>query len=138
VPPVERRDPRDPEPFGGADHRGIDHSESRVGVARDQLGDADPVRGSRRFDEERPGGEILEKAELDPGAEAALDEVRDLCEDERGNDQRAGIRAQELGTRDVVVICNVEIRVERAGVYERSGRPSSSASSSSIRRAVSR
>jgi hypothetical protein len=63
--------------------------------------------------------------------------VRHLGEHERWNDEGARIGAQERGARHVVIIGNVEIRVERAGVYEGPGRPNSSASSSSIRLAVS-
>lgn len=137
VPAVERYDPGDPESLRCGDDRSVDHSEPRVRVPRDQLGDANPVGRSRRLDEECSGGEIFEKPELDLRTETSLDEMRYLCEHERRNDEGARIGAQYRSACDVVIIRNVEIRVERAGVYERSGRPNSSASSSSIRLAVS-
>jgi hypothetical protein len=70
-------------------------------------------------------------------AETSLDEIRDFGHDERRYDERAWVRGQELEAREMIVVRLVQIGVERAGVYERSGRPSSCARISSMRAAVS-
>lgn len=76
------------EPFGCRDHRGIDGAERQVAVLGDELCNADGVAGMERLNHEVAAGQIAEETDLGLPAETRLDQIGDLGDDERGNDER--------------------------------------------------
>jgi hypothetical protein len=134
VPPVDRRDFGDTETLGRGDDRRVDRAKRQVAIARDQLGDTDPVRCRHRLDLEGAGREIAEEADLGLGAEARRQQVDDLGDDQRWDDQRAGMGLQQLERRLMMSVVGVDVRVERTGVDDDRGYGATSAARiSSIR-----
>ena len=86
VAPIERRHFGGVEPLRG-DHRGVDGTERQVAVFGDELGDADRVAGVQRLDREAAAGQIPQEADLSFPAETRLDQVGDLGDDERRDDE---------------------------------------------------
>lgn len=130
---VERRHFGDVEPLGGGDHRGIDGAERQVAVLGDELGDADRVAGVQRLDREGAGGEITEEANLRLPAEPGADQVDDLGDDERGEDERTWVGFEQLQAGGVVGVVGINVGVEGASVEDQRDGAISEARISSIR-----
>lgn len=113
---VDGGDLGDPKPFGGSDHRGVDRSERKVVVPRDELGDALDVGGVKRLQGEIAVRQVAQEADLRLPTEPRADQMRDLGDDEHRYDQRSGVSLEQLETAVVMGIVRVDVRVERAGV----------------------
>jgi len=113
---IERCDLGDPQAFGSHHDGGVDRSEAEVAVGPHQLCDAQPVTRLHRLDGEGPARQIPQEAHLRLGAESRRYEVDDLRDDQMRDDQRPGMRFQQLQTRCVVAVVGVDVGVERAGV----------------------
>src|SRR5690242_13495997 len=100
------------------DHRCVDGAKRKLVIARDQLRNAQDVRGLDRLQAHLAGSKVTEKSGLSLPAETTCDQVSDLCDDERGNDQRAGMSLQQLEARLVMSIVAVHVGVERPGVND--------------------
>lgn len=93
---VDCGDLLDAETFGGAHHRGVDGTQRQIPVARDQLGDAQPVRCSDGLDGERAAGEVSEEADLRACPQSRRQEVDHLGDDQGRDDEGAGVGFEEL------------------------------------------
>lgn len=113
---IECDDLGDAVAFSGCDDRGVDCPEGEVVVGGYELGDPQRVRGVDRLDDEVAGGQVAQEAHLGLPTEATGEEVGDLRDDERGNDQRPRVGFQQIQTGRVVGIVGVYVGVERAGV----------------------
>src|SRR5215208_2158157 len=88
VPAVESHDARDSEPLGCRDDRRVNRSEREVAVARDELGDPEPIARSNVLDDELAVSECREKSNFGGCAEVATNEVCSLRHHEDGHDER--------------------------------------------------
>ena len=86
---VDGRDLHDVEPFGGCDHGCIDGAEWKVVVLGDESGDAEQVTGVHGFQREVAGGEITEEPYFRAPSKPSRDQVGNLGQNERWDDQRA-------------------------------------------------
>lgn len=114
--PVGGGDLCDAQALGGGDDRRVDRVERKVAVVAYELGDPKQVRGVDRLENQRPPGEIAEKANLRLPAEARGDQIGDLGDDKRGNDQRPWVSLEQLETAGVVGVVCVDVGVERTRV----------------------
>lgn len=104
------------EALGCRDNRGVDRPERKVVVLRHQLDHAKGVGRVEGFKHEGAIGEVAEEASFRLPAQACAEQVCDLRDNERRNDERAWMRLQQLKARRVVRVVRVDVRVERAGV----------------------
>jgi hypothetical protein len=102
--------------LGRGDHRGIDSAERQVAVLGYELRDADGVAGVQRLDREAAAGEITEKANLGLSAQPGFDQVGDLGDDERGDDEGAWVGFEQLQAGGVVGVVGIDVGIEGAGV----------------------
>lgn len=116
VPPVDCRNLRLTEAFGCCDDGGIDGAERQVVVLRDQLDHPESVSGVHWFECESAVGEVTQKAGFGLPAEPRAEQIGDLGDDERGNDQRTRMRLEQFEARGMMRIIGVDVRIERAGV----------------------
>lgn len=130
---VERRHFGDAEPLRCRDHRGVYGAERQVSVLGDELRDADGVAGMQRLDREAAGGEIAEEADLGLPAQPGCDQVGDLGDDERGEDEGARVGFEQLQAGRVVGVVGVDVGVEGPGVEDQRDGAISAARISSIR-----
>ena len=134
VTPVDRGDVAHAETLCCGHDRRVDRAEGQVTVARDQFCDAQPVCDRYRLHDEGAAGEVAQKADLWIGPESGGEQVDDFGDDERGNDERAGVSFEQLERGGVVGVVGVDVGVERPGIDDESGyRPTSAARISSIR-----
>jgi hypothetical protein len=125
--------------FGGVkplrcrDHRGVDSAERQVAVLRDELCDADGVAGMERLDCKVASGEVAEEANLGLPAQPGCDQVGDLGDDERGDDEGARMGLEQLQAGGVVGVVGVDVGVEGPGVKDQRDGAISAARISSIR-----
>jgi hypothetical protein len=134
---VEGRDFGGVEPLRRSDHRGVDGAERQIAVFGDELGNADRVARVQRLDREAAAGEVAEEADLGLPAQARLDQVGDLGDDERGDDEWAGMGLQQLKAGGMMRVIGVDVGVERSGVYDQRDGAVSEARISSIRSEMS-
>ena len=137
ISPIECRQLSHVQPLGGGDNGCVDRAEGQISIAAHELGDPEPIRGSHRFDDECTRREIAEEAHLGVDSKSAADEIRDLGDDERRDDERARVVQEEIEAHLVVSVVSVDVRVERPGVDQQSYRPASEARISSIRSEMS-
>lgn len=131
---VDGRDLLDAETFGSGHDGGVDGTQRQVPVARDQFGNAQPVRCSNGLDGERPSCQVPEEADLRNGAESSRKQVDHLGDDQGGDDERAGMGFEKFQRGCVVRVVGVDVGVERPGVDDERGyRPTSEARISSMR-----
>lgn len=116
VPSVDGRDVGDAEAFGGGDDRGVYGAERQVAVLGDELDHAERVCRMDRLQHEGAAAEVAEEAGFCLPAQSRLKQVRDLRDDEGGDDERTGVRLQQFEAGSVVRVVGVDVRVERAGV----------------------
>jgi hypothetical protein len=130
---VERRHFGGIEPFRCGDHRSVDSAERQVAVLGDELSDANGVAGVQRLDREVAFGEIAEEANLGLPAQPGFDQVGDLGDYERGEDERARVGFEQLQAGGVVGVVGVDVCVEGARVEDQRDGAISAARISSIR-----
>jgi hypothetical protein len=130
---VERRHFGDVEALGRGDHRGVHGPERQVAVLGDELRDADGVAGMQRLDREASAGEIAEEANLGLPAQPGCDQVGDLGDDERGEDEGAWVGFEQLQAGRVMGVVGVDVGVEGTGVEDQRDGAISEARISSIR-----
>ena len=75
---VDSCDLGDPQALGRGDDRRIDRAQWQVAVARDELGDPEPVRGQDGFNGECSTCDVAEETDLGFCAEASREQVNDL------------------------------------------------------------
>jgi hypothetical protein len=134
---VQRRDFSDLEAFGRSDNGCIDGAERQVVILGNQLGDAQQVSRADWLKGEGTGGQVAKEADLRLPAEPCTEQVRDFGEDERRDDQRSGMRLQQLERRLVVGVVGVNIGVQRARVDDQRDEPTSLRMISSMRSEMS-
>jgi hypothetical protein len=83
------------------------------------------------------GGKIAQEAHLGLPAEACGEQIADLGDDKRGDDQRAGVGFQQLQAGSMVGIVCVYVGVERAGIDDQRDVASSALMISSMRSEMS-
>jgi hypothetical protein len=131
---VDSRDVSDAQPFSRGDDRSIHRAKWHVAIARNQFGDPKPVRGYHRFDGECPDGEVAEESDFGFGPETGREQVDDLGDHQRRNDEWAGMRFEQFEGGSVVRVVGVDVGVERSGVDDDRGyRATSAARISSMR-----
>ncbi len=86
---VERRQSLDTEPLAGGHDRGVENAERQVTVLLEQIDDACPIEGLDRLDQNLAVTQGAGKRLLRRRADATTEEVGDLGDDERRDDQRA-------------------------------------------------
>jgi hypothetical protein len=135
---VDSRDLGDAQAVSRDDDRCIHCAQWQVAVARDQLGDPQPVRDRHRLNGERAAGEVAEEADLGFCAESSRDEVADLGDDQGRDDERAGMGLEQFECDSMVSVVGVDVGVQRSGVDDERGyRATSAARISSMRSATS-
>ena len=137
VPPIQRRDPGHPEPFGERDDRGIHRPERQVVIRGDEIGDPEPVGGPDRFRDEVAGGEVAEEAHPGARADPASDQERDLGDDQLRNQEWAGLVLEQTEAPLVVPVTSVDAREQRSAVDDQWDPKPSRSRISSIRAAMS-
>jgi hypothetical protein len=130
---IERRDAAFIKPLRGGNHGCVNGAERQITIASDEFRNPQPVGRSDGFDGEFACGEVCQETHLrletNPGAE----QVNDLGDNERRDDQRARMRLEQLKAGLVVPVVSVHIRVQRSGVDDQRDGDSSSARICSIR-----
>ena len=121
------------EALGSGDHRGVNGAERQVAILGDELCDADGVARVQRLDRKAAAGEIAEEANLCLPAQPSADQVGDLGDDERGEDEGAWVGFEQLQAGGVVGIVGVDVGVEGPGVEDQRDGAISEARISSIR-----
>jgi hypothetical protein len=91
---VDRGDLIHAEPLRARDHRGIDGTERKITVSADEVGNAQPVNGVNRLHVKGAGCHVAEEPQLGLCAETGGEQVDNLGNDQRGNDQRTGMGLQ--------------------------------------------
>lgn len=134
---VKRDDRHQLQPLGGCDHRRVDGSEGKVAIAPDELGDPQPVSGVNPLDEKLTRCERAEEAGLCLCAQACLEQVRNLRDDENRDEEGTMRRLERFHALPMVVVVRVRGGVERPGVDEDRYGPASSLRISSIRSEMS-
>ena len=117
---VDGCDLGDPQALGRGDDRRIDRAQWQVAVARDELGDPEPVRGRDGFNGECATRDVAEEADLGFGAEASREQVDDLGDDQGWHDQWAGMSLEQVEGRRVLGVVGVDIGIQRSGVDDES------------------
>jgi hypothetical protein len=130
---VEGRDLGGIEPLRCGDHRGVDGAEWQVAVFGDELSDTDGITGMQPLDREASAGEVAEEANLGLPAQPGCDQVDDLGDDERGEDERTWVGFEQLQAGGVVGVVGVDVGVEGASVEDQRDGAISEARISSIR-----
>ncbi len=92
-------------------------------VASDQLCDPQDVIGFDRLEAHLAGREVAEESSLGLPAKTTCDQVCDLGDDERRDDQGSGMSLQQLKARLVMSVVAVHIGVKRPGVNDERYRP---------------
>ncbi len=133
MPPIQRGDLTDPQPFGGRDDGGIHRAEREVTVTRGQLRDAFPVSGEDGLGAQHAGSQIADKPDVRRDTEACRNEVGDLAHDEERDEQRPRMCLEQLEALGVVTVVGVDVRVPRAGIDQDCAAPSSSGSFTVVR-----
>jgi hypothetical protein len=134
---IERRHFGDVEPLCCRDHRGVYGAERQIAVLGDELCDANGVTGMQRLDREAAAGEIAEETNLRLPAKPGFDQVGNLGDDERGEDEGPRVGLEQLQAGGVVGVVGVDVGVERAGVEDQRDGAISEARISSIRSEMS-
>jgi len=131
---VDSRDLGDAQALGRGDDRRIDRAQWQVAVARDEFGDPEPIHDRHGFDVECSTRDVAEEADLGFCTEASRKEVDDLGDDQRGDDEWAGMSLEEVEGNLVVGVVGVDVGVQRSGVDDQRGyRATSPARISSMR-----
>ena len=94
VPAVECCDRGDSDSFSRCHDGTVDGPQRQVPIPTHQLGDTKPVTRHDWLDGELTPREITEEADLGVDAKSCSDEVGHLGDDERGNDEWAGMLQQ--------------------------------------------
>jgi hypothetical protein len=113
---VKGRDRCRVKPLRRGDDRGVDGAKRQVAVGADELGDPFDIGGMELFDQQVPGGERAENADLGLPAQSGGGQLHDLGDAENRNDQRTRIAVEELRAGRVMVVLDVEIREQRSRV----------------------
>jgi hypothetical protein len=124
------------ETFCRGDDRSVCSAERKIAITGNEVSDPQEISGVKGLDDEA-GGEIAQEAYLDLPAEACAEQIADLGDDERGDDQRAGVGFQQLQAGRMVGIVCVYVGVERAGIDDQRDVASSVLMISSIRSEMS-
>lgn len=131
---VDSCDLGDADAFSRGHDRRIHRAQRQVAVARDQLRNPYPVRDCHRLNRECATGEVAEEADLGLRAEAGREQIDDLGDDQRRNDERAGVGLKQFECGSVVSVVGVDVGVQRSGVDDQCGyRATSAARISSMR-----
>lgn len=139
VAPVDSRDLGDAQSLSSGHDGRIHGAKRQVVVARDQLGNPQPVRNRYRFHGEPAVGQVAEEADLWRRPETSREQVDDFGNDQRRDDKRAGVGLEQLECGIVMSIVSVDVGVERPSVDDKRGyRATSAARISSIRSETSR
>lgn len=121
------------EPLRCGDHRSVDRAERQVAVLGDELRDANGVTGMQRLDRKAAAGEIAEETNLSLPAKPGFDQVSDLRNNERGEDEGAWVGFEQLQAGRVMGVVGVDVGVEGPGVEDQRDGAISEARISSIR-----
>lgn len=134
---VDRGDLVDAKPFRTGDHRRIDRSERKVAVPVDEVGYPEPVDRMHGFDVKYAGGHIAKETQFSLSAESRAEQVDDLSDHQRRNDQRARMGLQEVCTCLMMPVVGIDIGIKRTGIDNESYDATSLRRISSIRSEMS-
>lgn len=130
---IERRDAAFIKPLRGGHHGCVNGAKGQIAVASDEFRNPQPVGRSDGFDGELACGEVCQETHLRLVAKTGTEQVDDLGDNERRNDQRSRMRLKQLKAGLVVPVIGVHIGVQRSGVDDQRNGDSSSARICSIR-----
>lgn len=102
-----------------------------------EFGNTEPVGCGDRLDTQVATRKIAEEADLGVGPESTADEIDDLGNHQRRNDEWLGVVEEERKARLMMAIIGVDIGVKRAGIDYECDRGTSLARISSMRSEVS-
>jgi hypothetical protein len=114
--PVECGHLVDSEALGGSDDRRVDGAERQIAVRGDELGDPQPIAGWDVVDREGSTCKIAEKPDLRFYAEARCKQIRDLGDDQDGNDEGTWVGLEEVEARRVMAVVGIDVGVQRSRV----------------------
>lgn len=117
VPLVEREDAVRAIATGQHDDRGVCEPDSEVAVRRDDIAGLGGIALVERREVVPAGRDLVEERKLRLDADAGCDEVVELGEDERGEDERARFRVEHPASRLMLLLSSVE-RLEESACVE--------------------
>jgi hypothetical protein len=113
VPSIQCRDDFESQPFGERYDGGIDGPEGEIAISGYEFRDPYPIARENRSRDEVSRGEIAKESYFRLPAEASLDEIGDLGDDELRHEQRPRMGFEELQACFVVGVVLVNVRVKR-------------------------
>jgi len=116
MPPVQGGHLEDAVPFRAGDHRGISDTQREVPVGRYQFGDPKPVPRMYRIHEKGALRQVLGEQDFGSRPQAVTDQIGDLGDDQRRNNEWTGERPQQIQTPFVKRIVAIGKRIQWAGI----------------------
>jgi hypothetical protein len=138
VPSIQRRDDIEAQSFGERYDGRVDGSQRQIAISGYELCDPYPIASENRCCDEVSGGEIAKESHFCCPAEASLDEIGDLGDDELRHEQWPRMGFEQLQACFMVAVVLVDVRVKRPGIDDQRDRRASCRMISSMWRAVSR
>jgi hypothetical protein len=111
VPPIERGDFGDLQPFGGRHDRGVYRAEREIAIPCGQLGHAQPITREHRLGGQCAGSKVAEEANFRLDPETRRNQVGDLGDDKDRNQQRPRMLLEKIEARCVVAVVGVDVRI---------------------------
>jgi hypothetical protein len=121
VPVVQGGDLSDVQPFGDSDDRGVGGPEREVGVGLHKFDHPNEIRLLEAHVYERAFNEGAQEGGLNPGPGTPLEEVADLSDHRRRDQDLAPGEVQtseEVDARTVVLVITVQRGDKRAGIAD--------------------
>lgn len=115
---VERCHFRGAKPLGHGDHGSVDCAQRQIAVLGYELSDADRVLCVQWLDEEVAGGQVAKEADLGLPSKAGPDQIGDLGDDQRGEDERSRMGLEQLQAGSVMSVIGIDVGVKGPGVED--------------------
>ena len=91
-------------------------------VRRYQVGDAHPVCGLYGIGNEVARRKVTQKLDLGCPSDASFEQVTDLGDDKLRDDQRTGVRFEQIEARIVIGVVFIDVGIERTGIDDQRDR----------------
>jgi hypothetical protein len=137
VPAIQRGDLPRFEALTEGDDRRVNGPKRQIPVHADQFRDAQPVPRCDGLDDEVPHGQVPEETQLSRRAQPGRDELGNLCDDQRRDQQRSRMLREQLKAGPVIAVVGVDVGVQRSSIDDQRGDVASAARISSIRSEMS-
>ena len=122
---IQRRDDIEAQPFGKRDDGCVHGSQRQIAISGYQFGDPHPVARENRRCDEVSGSKIAEESHFRRPAEASLNEIGDLGDDQLRHEQWSRMRFEQLQACFMVGVVLVDVRVKRPGIDDQRDRRAS-------------